>query len=281
MVKTKFSNFVIGGRVDRHNEYGTAFCPRLGIVGPFNKFHYKLIFSKAFRAPGIENINCGVDIKPEQTTVIEAEFGYILTSNMFITANLFDITIKDPIIYYYDAALDEEWYQNSAKTGSTGIELEYRLKYNWGYITANYSFASAMITSQADYFRKNAVDVYEVPDHPEDMLGLPQHKATIAGCYTWGNLSIDPSLVFLSQRYAWTGYDADENDVIVADDPSFRLNAYVSYRDFIFKRLRLGFGVFNILDDGYEYIQPYLGELPPHPGPSREFVIKLSYDVGF
>jgi outer membrane cobalamin receptor len=280
LLKLPHTNIVLGGRFDDHSDAGTAFSPRVGVTGPFDKFHYKVIFSKAFRAPGIENINAlppsGEHIKPERTTVFEVELGRKITQNMMLTVNMFDITINDPIIYFYDAETDEEWYQNFAKTGSTGFELEYRLKYTWGNATAAYSYASQQVTSKWGYFNKNTVPDYMVPGRSDMTIGFPQHKLTVNSCFFTGPMSIDPSFSLISSRYA---YDAEGiGDLKIG--PVFLFNLFVRYPNLFLKGFCAGAGVYNLFNQEYDLIQPYNGGLPPHPGASREVFLKLTYDLG-
>lgn len=56
----------IGARFDNHSQFGSAFSPRVGVTKLFENWHFKLLYSRAFRAPAIENINTNVDIKPEK-----------------------------------------------------------------------------------------------------------------------------------------------------------------------------------------------------------------------
>jgi outer membrane receptor for ferrienterochelin and colicin len=276
VLKTKFINFILGGRADYHNQYGWAFSPRLGFTGLLNKFHYKAILSQAFRAPGIENIRVaklglGLDIKPEKTTDFEGEIGYQIGENMFVTANIFDISIKDPIIYNVDST-GAEGYRNYATTGSSGYELEYRTKYNWGYSSVSYSYTNPEI------FNRNSVSTYEVPGHKDMLLGFPQNKLTFNLDYNLGKLSIDPSFTFLSNRFVYDSTDANGNVFVSEKTPTYLLNLYLRYKDLFVKGLSVGAGVYDILNQKYDFIQPYQG-LPPWPGPSREIVFRVTYDL--
>jgi outer membrane receptor protein involved in Fe transport len=247
-------------------------------MGPFNKFHYKLIWSRAFRAPGIENINLpdpkGNLVKPERTTVTEMELGYKPNNNMFLTLNLFDIKIKDPIIYYFDSETDSEWYQNASRTGSAGFELEYRVRYNWGYVGTNYSYASQKLGNWS-HFDKNRVDAWAVPGHPDMVLGFPQQKLAFNASYQLGHFSLNPSLSLVSSRY---GYDGEGK--LERHKPAILLNTFVRYAIPSWKDFAIGAGIYNIANQKYDYIQPYAGGLPSHPGPSREFIVRLEYKMG-
>jgi outer membrane cobalamin receptor len=276
VLKTKYVNFILGGRADYHNQYGWAFSPRIGFTGLLNKFHYKAILSRAFRAPGLENIRVAKlgfdeDIKPEKTTDFEGEVGYQLTDNMFITANVFDISIKDPIVYFSDYAAGTEGYKNFSHTGSSGLELEFKTKYRWGYSTVNYSYTNPGL------FDRNGVSLYEVPGHKDMMLAFPQNKVGLNFNYYWGKLSIDPSMTFLSKRFVY-GTDGDGNPVFSEKPALFLANFYLKYNDLFIDGLGIGAGVYDILNQKYDFIQPYQGN-PPWPGPSREIVVRITYGL--
>lgn len=277
LFKKKVINVFLGGRADYNNQYGWALSPRVGVTGLLNKFHYKAVFSKAFRAPGIENIRIsemgGMDenIKPEKTTDFEGELGYQLNDNMFVTANVFDISIKDPIIYSVDS-LGSEAYRNFSQTGSSGFELAYKMKYQWGYLDLNYSYTNPAI------FDRNDVSLYKAPGHKDMFLGFPQHKISFNFDYKVGNLSIDPSFSFLSNRFVYDSTDANGIDYATEKTPNYLLNLYFRYSDLFVKGLAVGAGVYDILNQRYDFIQPYQGG-PPWPGPSRELVFRVTYDL--
>src|SRR5204862_8319250 len=133
-------NVTLGARYDYNNAYGHAFVPRAGVTKKIGKAHLKLLYSNAFRAPSIENINKAYlgEIKPEKSRIIELEAGFQLSKSMMITGNVFDITTKNPIVYFaYDSIQDDEAYKNLPQTGTQGFEIEYKAKGKWGFINVN------------------------------------------------------------------------------------------------------------------------------------------------
>lgn len=270
IVKTRFVNINIGGRYDKHNQYGSNFSPRLGITKVFNKLHFKVLYSKAFRAPAIENININPDIKPELTSVTEFETGYQFNKSLFLTANIFDVSIKNPIVYDY---IDQnEVYTNFKSTGTRGFEVECRFVKRRGYITANYSFY---------YSSDNKVSTYKVANDKSYLLGFPKHKASLNSSYKiTENISINPSVILNGVRYAFL-LNNDYSIELGREKPYVILNFFSNYENFFIKRLDLGFGIYDIFNSGYEFIQPYGsptgGDFPPLPGYYREFLIRLNY----
>jgi len=85
-----------------------------------------------------------------------------------------------------------------------------------------------------------------------------------------------------SEGYAHRRY-YQGNGIIDKEKPSLITNIFVQYKNLLTNNLTAGIGVYNILGQKYDYLQPYYvvdSDLPPHPGPSREFTLKLSYDLG-
>ena len=56
-------------------------------------------------------------------------------------------------------------------------------------------------------------------------------------------------------------------------------NIFLRYGDLFIKGLDLGVGVYDLFDQQVKYIQPYNSFHAPLPGPSREFIVKLSYTL--
>jgi outer membrane receptor for ferrienterochelin and colicin len=267
LVKTKLVDITVGGRVEHHSQAGNSFAPRFGLTKVKGKFHVKGLISRAFRAPGIANLLLNPEIKPERTTVMEFEAGYQITKDSILTGNVFNSRIKKPIVYSYDTEAEVEVYKNFTETGTRGFELDYRLKKDWGYINANYSHYRAI---------QNQVDYYSVDHHPELLLGFPAHKFTAAANIKLNrSFALNPSLVCLSSRY---GYILpSESGETQKFDPVYLANLNFTWRNFASPGLDLDFGVFDILGENLEYIQPYKGLHAPLPGPSREYRVRLGY----
>lgn len=282
IVKNHIVNFVVGARLDHNSAYGSAFVPRLGLTKKMDKLNLKLLYSNSFRAPGIENINSSYDgtIKPEKTTVLELEVSYQLRSNMFFTANIFDITTKDPIIYFVDPAAtttNVDGYKNIGQLGSQGVELEYKIKDKWGYVNLNYSF----YTTQ----NKQRVEDYEIPGKTNQVLAFPSHKINLNSSFDLARknknkFGISPSLSWISTRYGYTFVDNMSGEPIIKEFSPVLLANLFFYGDFS-GGFKAGIGCYNIFDQKIDFIQPYNGGHAPLPGVSREFIIKLSYTFSF
>jgi outer membrane cobalamin receptor len=265
--KTSFANLTVGARVDNHSEFGSAFSPRIGLTKIMNKFHAKLLYSRAFRAPAIENINLYPDIIPEKTGVAELEIGFKPNNNNFITLNFYDITIDDPIVFEGKNNV----YLNFDKAGSRGFELEYRINSNWGYITANYAYYTAQ--------DKNKVSLYADSTKLERVLALPSGRVNVLSSINLSkSLSINPSLNYIGKRGGITSKGVSDKNVYTEFDSQFFFNLYLRYNKGNFDG---GIGIYDLLDEKQFYIQPYASGHTPLPGLGREFFIKLAYKIPF
>lgn len=266
------ANLTIGARYEHHSAVGGSLVPRIALTKAIGRFHAKLLASQAFRAPGVENINLSDgNLQPEKTTVFEAEAGYELGDHMFVAVNAFDITIKKPIVYDFNQVTGEELYQNFGRTGTRGVEVDYRIKVPRGSADINYSYYTAA--------GKNGVEVYRVPDHDAVLLAFPAHKLALSGTmHLFGGLSFNPSAVIYGERYGYISGDADGNPMLGRLAPTALINLYLRYRDLGLRGLDLGAGVYDVADQHYQYLQPYSGGHPPLPGPGREVVVRLAYE---
>jgi outer membrane receptor for ferrienterochelin and colicin len=167
----------------------------------------------------------------------------------------------------------EELYENLNKTGTLGFEVDYRIKTNWGYANIAYSYYKSN--------NKNEVDLYEVPNKSNILLGFPNHKVNLLSQIRMGkSFSLNPSLTFLSERYGVTNYDFNTDETTISGiEPTTLLNLNLLYENLLIDGLSVSVGVYDVLNSEYVYIQPYSGIHPQIPDGGREFTIKLSYRV--
>ncbi|MDA3867867.1 MAG: TonB-dependent receptor plug domain-containing protein [Salinivirgaceae bacterium] len=288
--KYKYVDFLVGVRFEENSVYGSSFVPRVALTKAFEKFHYKILASQAYRNPGISNINANrnailegypdlADIEPEKTTVMELELGYKPMKNVLVTANLFDMTIDKPIVYFYDDELEIEGYQNYSQSGTRGLEVDIKYSGTWGSVNATYSHYM-----QAD---KNKVDTYAVPESfdQEALVGFARDKATLYATFNvWKGLSVSPWVVYTGKKYGWAPeWDDDEGDAVWdinhEFDPTINLNVFVNYKNLFIDKLSLGAGVYNIMDEEMFFVQPYSGYHTALPDASRSYRVKLSYNL--
>ncbi|MBZ4416202.1 TonB-dependent siderophore receptor [Myxococcus sp. RHSTA-1-4] len=264
------ATLVAGARVENHSDFGGSFVPRLVLLRSFGPFSAKALFSRAFRAPGIENISLGDNVRPERTTVFELEGTLRLGEGHSVSANAFDMGVTDPIIYSYDAVSNTEAYRNLGRLGSRGLELDYHLKGSWGRVALNYSFYTPS--------GRNDVEDYQVPGHSNSFIGMPTHKAALSGSVKvlpW--LSLNPTAVLVGKRYAVDVPD-DAGVAAVQEQPTQLLfNLFVSARDVGTPGFELGAGIYNLTGTDFRIAQPYNGGHAPLPVFSREFLVRATY----
>ena len=275
LLKTTYANIILGARLDNHNEFGSAFVPRVGLTKKLNKFHYKLLFGRSFRAPSIENINdAGSNgIKPEFTNVTECEIGYQLTKHSLLSFNVFDIDTKLPIVYFTSQENnDDDYYTNSGSSGSQGIEAEYKYKSKWGQVNVNYAFYSTA--------NKTKITTYQTGESAS-LLAFANHRFNLASQLNFNSfLSANISASYYSKRWYVSGYDTSGNSILDQSKPILLLNCFLQFKSEK-KGLNIGVGVFDLLNQKFAFIQPYDGGHAPLPGPSREIVVRIQYNLNF
>ena len=125
-VDTPIFTVTMGARGEVHSEAGPSFVPRVALTRVFDRGHLKAIISGAFKAPSRVNFEVAPGISPERTRVIEGEVGIQPLDELYATLNIFDIDMKNPIVY--GSAGNISSYANFPRTGSRGLELEVSAK---------------------------------------------------------------------------------------------------------------------------------------------------------
>jgi outer membrane cobalamin receptor len=266
-VSAEIANLVAGMRYDKHSRYGDSLVPRVAVTKLVNDFNFKAIYSQAFRAPAIENIrladNAGGNVTPEKATSAELEAGYKASEVLYLSANVFQTTINDPIIFLADGTT--EIYRNFDKTGTRGLGVA--AKFKSGPYRADLAY-------QCYEARSNRVEIYSVPGRGSFLLGFPKHKLILNGSLPLSpGLSLIPSATYIGKRYGYAGSGSLESfrERVVAD-----IN--LQLKDRPAPRLTLNFGVKDLFKSGYSYIQPYDGGHAPLPAASRELFFKAGYE---
>lgn len=258
-----FVNLTAGARYDKHSQYGASLVPRLAATKLIGDFNFKAIYSRAFRAPAIENIRLNSAIKPEKTISEELEAGYKVSDTLFVSANLFSTRINDPIVFTVVGS--SETYSNSDRTGTRGFGLS--AKYKNGRVRADVDYLCYMAAG-------NRVDAYSVQGHGSYLLAFPKHKLTVTSSLPLaGGLSVNPSAIYISRRFGYSG-----SGTLKAFHETVTSDVNLQLKDRPLKNLSLSLGVKDIFKSGYTYIQPYAAGHAPLPAPSREVFLKAVYD---
>lgn len=259
-------NLTIGARWERHDAVGSAFVPRLALTRAWARWHLKALFAHAFRTPGILNLNQTLDptrpIEPEKTRTTEVEVG-VETGSSLLTLNLFDTTIRKPLVYTVQGAASG--YLNQDRTGSRGAELEWKLRREWGFLNATYSLHRA----------RNAVALWAVPEDGDRFLGLSPQKATLwAGWRLGPGWTVGGSAVWMDERWA-RAWDPAAGSLRLQRLPAdLLLGATLTWAA---RGLTVALSLQDALDRQRAYAQPYDGGHGPLPGLGREWVLKLRH----
>jgi outer membrane cobalamin receptor len=269
-------NITTGVRSEDNEYAGSSTLPRLALTKTLDKFHTKLMLSKAFRTPTLYNINRSLNIKPEKATTSEVEVGYMIDSSSFVSMNFFNIEIQDPIRYKFATigTLSGDYYDNGGKTGTRGIELEYKFKTSTWWASTHFAYYNPIYTGSEN-------SAYLVPVDQKSHLGLANQKVGLVASFNVvKDFSINPSLNYLGTRYTYSSnpyYDGSEQEVKKVK-PTTLLNLNFLLSNLGHKNLDLSLSIFNLLDQKYtvySYARPSYHE--GLPAASREVVARLNY----
>jgi len=261
---TPLGNITAGARFDHNSQFGSSFVPRLAFTKTWDVFHVKLLASRAFRAPSIENFELNPAVKPEKTTALEVEFGAQL-GRTFLAVNVFDLSIKDPMVYYYNSTTDAETYQNYEKTGSQGVEMDFQYRGDWGFIKSGLTVAKA---------KDNKVPDFMVPGEKNYFVGMPNVKVTLLGNFKLGGgLSFAPSIIALGPRYTFESAGGP-----VKRDSSALLNLMLHYRASSLPLLFTA-GVHNATGTDVGFPKAYQGtDGDTYPSQPTDFFLRMAYN---
>jgi len=266
-------NTTIGGRYDDSDEFGDSFVPRIGFTKNWGVVNTKLMISESFRLPGgiLRNrIPEGYpEMEAETAENLEFQIGYNITKQQNIILSIFKTEFSDVIVYAPDTVTGVGSYFNLGETGSQGFELEYKFIGDRFTVDANYGYYE--ITD-------NTVSSYDVASDKDAFLGMPQNRANLlVGVKVTDSLSIHPSLSYYGERYAYNydngAYGLNELDASTVVNVNFLMfDAFVD-------GLTLNFGVKNLFDEDYDYVQPYDGGHAPLPSASRTIYVRASKKI--
>ncbi|EIJ42734.1 outer membrane cobalamin receptor protein [Beggiatoa alba B18LD] len=272
--QSPWGNFTLGARYDKHSKFGDDLSPRLAYTKYFNnQWHFKLLYSGAYRSPTVENDYLNPDIKPEQTDVFETEVGYQFNKEMVLTINLFHIQTKDTIVYDVIPNTITQTYFNAEQSGTQGLEAEFRLIKSWGYATLNYSYA--IPNDSANTYKSMN---WQTGEEHDLNLAFPAHKITLnSHIKLSASWSINPSWIFLSQRYGYARVDETETPILFESPNTMLTNLFFRYQPKSAKQWEFGLGIYDIFAENLELIQPYNGGHAPLPVTSREVALQVHY----
>jgi outer membrane cobalamin receptor len=271
--KSRFANITAGVRYDDYSVVNPAVVPRIAITKALEKWHFKALYSASFKAPTIQNIEFSIEnkIQPERTNTMELEIGYKINNHTSISANIFDIKIQKPIVYYIDRITFSEGYINLDRTGSQGFELEFKTKPQWGQIHLGYSYYTPQYNQTPNY---QLIDSNGNIDRSM-YLGVPNHKVTLNTHFKITNKwYVNPMMMYFSKKYTYL-YNSNADLLLTSFAPEFHLN--LSTYLIATENLKLNLRIYNILGQNLWFINPYNSGDNPIPEHKQEVLLQISY----
>jgi outer membrane cobalamin receptor len=269
-----------GARGEQHSVYGGSFVPRVALTRTFDGAHAKLLVAGAFRAPSIDNIRGALSpVRPERTTVIEAEVGVRVVDNWYLTVNAFDITLRDALLYVVEENDDEsvtDGYENLGLTASRGLEATLMGGGSFGRVEAAWSFATPA--------GRNEIARLAFPGDDGRLLAMPQQRLALqATAFLARGVSATVHGVLRSSRAAAVGLDLNDpaEPPVFGDLPATALlGATVRLTDLLVPGTDVTLGIKNLLGDEDRLVQPYAPGHAPLPYGDREVFVRLAGSFG-
>jgi outer membrane receptor for ferrienterochelin and colicin len=269
--KNEFVNCSFGSRFDYHNYYKPILSPRISLIKPMGRHYLKFSYNRSFRTPAIANIVYKIDsaILPQKTDYFDLEYGVRIGSHFSAAVNLYQIGVRDGIIYEIrDAVWDG--YSNGGRFGTRGMEAQFTFRNNHG----------AVINSSWSYYHnsmKNPGGNFVLPGSRLN-LAYPAHKVCFnAGFPVSERITVNGTMHFITSRYGFNGQE--DNPQYIDYGPALQWNIYIDFKDVFIRGLHLGAGVFDLTDSRYALIQPYRSFHLPVSGLSREFTFRIAYGL--
>ena len=225
-------------------------------------WHFKLLAAGAFRAPSIEDLFVNPDLQPERTRSFEAEAGWAVTPRAYLSLNLFDERITNPISY---SALGNT-YLNFDHVGSRGLEMTLRAEL-------------ATLSCQGSLTLQTAEDghaaLFAVPGEDAFPIGFARVKVAVQPLWRFQpGWTLSSNLLVQGPRY----YYPFAQPALARLGTTSTLDLFLNHA--LTDHLELGLRAMNVTNAYNPFIQPYgnpgAGGDPPLPGRQREVDLKVA-----
>lgn len=270
--KTDYGNLIAGARFEYHDKFGDAFVPRIAYTNVIQKLNFKLMYSKAFKAPTIANLDYNPNIQAEITNVYELESKYHFTKTFNLGLSLFHIIIKNPILYIPNPTTGADYYANFLSTGSRGYDLN-----------ANYKSENIKLRANYSYYQQsnNTVEAYTIETDKTTYGAFPKHKFSMnVNLRISKKINLNATLIAYGKRYTYIHSDRNWSSAqLITYNPDYTANVVVAYQDFLVKDLDLSFSIHDLTNRQFEYLNSYQGWQNQLPAPGRVFSLKLYYAI--
>jgi outer membrane receptor protein involved in Fe transport len=274
-LKTKFANITVGARADRYGTIPPVLVPRIAITKAFKKLHFKGLYTEAFKTPTVLNIELErplQPIKPERFRLIEFEAGAKVGKVLQITANVYDILVKDYItrneLNVTKADID---YTNIGNISTRGLEAEAK------YLNPNNTFSVQAAYSYYKIMENQAL--LSLVGLRQMLPGTPTHKAVMqVFIKPFKKLQINVMAMHLSNKFRGSALNSKLAQEFTDEQ---HINLYTQYNEIFSKSFSIGFGCYNLLDKKHWLIstkKDYISEIYI-PTQGREFYLRLIYNI--
>lgn len=279
-LKGGWGNFRIGGRAEQNGLSGLSTAPRFAYTGVFGSWHFKVLYSQAFRLPALQNANTAlpeVGIRPERAITQELQLGRSIGSHTDVLLTAFHTALVDPIVYVYlgDIGIQDSYVNRSAST-TQGLEAQLQHTGERWRTTASFSMYQA-IASSSDLPEVQLDDA-----HDGSFAALPNMKGVVtASIRTRGHLWLGGNAIWQSASYGWTTIASEESvaSEVVSYAPTLRSGVFATWRARNTTGLSLTAGVDDIFDQGWTIASPYNNGLATLPTGGR--TLRLRAEIRF
>jgi len=259
---TPLGNVNLGVRMDHNSEFGTVTSPRLAFTRAEDTWHFKVLAAGAFRAPSIEDLFVNPGLQAERTRSLEAEAGLAVTPRVYLSLNVFDERITNPISY----TAQGNTYRNFDHVGSRGLEMTLRTE------AGPFSCQGALTFQTAE---DGNAPFYAVPGEDAFHIGFSRVKVAVQPQWRFQpGWSLSSNLLIQGPRYAYPyGQPLPARMGATTTLDLFLNHAFTD-------RLEVGVRAMNVTNANNPFIQAYgtpgEGGDPPLPGRQRELDLKVA-----
>ncbi|MET0412291.1 MAG: TonB-dependent receptor [Polyangiaceae bacterium] len=252
-----------GARLDYYSNFGASLNPRLALIArPYDGGNVKLLFGKAFIAPGVQessysyyDLLSNLDLQPENLYSAEVEWSHRLSPFVVATLAAYANYISDLIFLEAlppdaDGAALTQYRNSGTPIGSLGGEAELRREWKEGWmLSGSYSLQRSVFlasSSVLDLLQLERASAFR------ELTNSPRHMASAKA-----SLPIIGRSLRATTRITYEARRYDRNSR-VSDPPQTRTQDAVQW-DVVVSGLaerwglRYAFGVYNVLDARVEH----------------------------
>jgi outer membrane cobalamin receptor len=131
VVKGKLGVLTMGGRLEYNSFTDVLYSPMVSYSKIIRDFYFKGMYVESFKTPTVQNMNIALDksrLTHENVHSIDISLGANIGVRHSGELSIFRNKIINPIVYLYDASMDDDYYVNRPISGSYGWGFRYYYK---------------------------------------------------------------------------------------------------------------------------------------------------------